>query len=300
MRSNLHGWIHPCILSGKLNHSTVCIQSVYTFNSIAVKVCLTFFSFMSDEEIQSSPERTSARIHHSREADNPTSNPTADAFSLFSKHLDSTLEKQKKEIFKSFQIIVTLPYKLLKKSNKILLLVTKLLRLVTSMFETPLASMKVTLLLITLMMSAVFDRPKPGQFVKERQSHPKTHQRNLQLTNFFVALEKHLKQEAIQMVHKQVIMVKDPVPQTSELGKDHLPKTHATTVVPQDTGRLTVQKANSLTTPAVPNEVLSLIDFNLCLDTYEFENESVQVYNVKGRLYNSLQFWKEKLLLADS
>ncbi|XP_071133592.1 uncharacterized protein [Mytilus edulis] len=58
---------------------------------------------MSDEEIQSSPERSSARIHHRSETDNPTSNPTADAFSLFSKHLDSALEKQKKEIFTVFE-----------------------------------------------------------------------------------------------------------------------------------------------------------------------------------------------------
>ena len=56
---------------------------------------------------------------------------------------------------------------------------------------------------------------------------------------------------------------------------------------------------SGLTTPAVANEVLSLIDFSLCLDTYEYDNELVQVYNVKGRLYISLQFWKEKLLLAE-
>ncbi|XP_076084877.1 uncharacterized protein LOC143055598 [Mytilus galloprovincialis] len=58
---------------------------------------------MSDEEIQSFPERSSARIHHRSEADNPTSNPTADAFSSFSKHLDSALEKQKKDIFTVFE-----------------------------------------------------------------------------------------------------------------------------------------------------------------------------------------------------
>ncbi|CAC5391984.1 unnamed protein product [Mytilus coruscus] len=54
---------------------------------------------MSDEELQNSPERTTSRSHHRSEVDNPTSNPTADAFSLFSKHLDNVLEKQKKEIF---------------------------------------------------------------------------------------------------------------------------------------------------------------------------------------------------------
>ena len=151
MRSNLHGWIHPCIPKRELNHSTVCIQSVYTFNSIAVKVCLTFFYFMSDEEVQSSPECAPARSHYRSEDDNPTSIPTADAFSLFSTG-------------------------------------------------------------------------------------------------------------------------------------------HWSSNCPEISG---------LTTPAVPNEVLSLIDFNLCLDTYEYDNELVQVYNVKGRLYYSLQFWKEKLLLAE-
>lgn len=84
--------------------------------------------------------------------------------------------------------------------------------------------------------------------------------------------------------HKDII-VQDPASQTSDQGKDHLLKTSATTVVQQDTGRLTVpKKITSLTTPAVPKEVLSLIDFNSCLDAHEYENEAVQDYNVKGRL----------------
>ncbi|CAG2235874.1 unnamed protein product [Mytilus edulis] len=39
---------------------------------------------MSDEEVQSSPECAPARSHYRSEDDNPTSIPTADAFSLFS------------------------------------------------------------------------------------------------------------------------------------------------------------------------------------------------------------------------
>lgn len=66
-------------------------------------------------------------------------------------------------------------------------------------------------------------------------------------------------------------------------------------MVLHDTGRLTVQKKNT-----VPNEVLSLIDFDLSLDTYVFENESGHLYNEKDRLYIRLQFWTEKLLLSDS
>ena len=33
---------------------------------------------------------------------------------------------------------------------------------------------------------------------------------------------------------------------------------------------------------------------------YEYENQTVKVHNVKGRLHKNIQFWKEKLLLADS
>ncbi|CAC5412153.1 unnamed protein product [Mytilus coruscus] len=138
---------------------------------------------MSDEEIQSSPERAFARSHHWSEEYSPTNNPTADAFLLFSKHLDNALEKQKKEIFTVFEAKipalnepaskadfkfkfvsnkkqcefndqVSKDIDILKaaissdnrdfalKTNKILLLATKLSRLVTNMVGTPLASMK--------------------------------------------------------------------------------------------------------------------------------------------------------------
>ena len=33
---------------------------------------------------------------------------------------------------------------------------------------------------------------------------------------------------------------------------------------------------------------------------YEYENQTVKVHNVKGRLHKNIQFWKEKLLLAES
>ncbi|CAG2223413.1 unnamed protein product [Mytilus edulis] len=153
------------------------------------------------------------------------------------------------------------------------------------------------------MMSAVYDRPKPGQFVKERQSHPKTHQRKFAADKLFRGFSETPETRSYTNGSQTTPRYNGQrsSPANFEQGKDRLPKTHATTVMPLDTGLLTVQKKpTSLTTPAVPNEVLSLIDFNLCLDRYEYENESVQVYNVKGRLYNSLQFWKEKLLLADS
>jgi hypothetical protein len=33
---------------------------------------------------------------------------------------------------------------------------------------------------------------------------------------------------------------------------------------------------------------------------YINENQTVKVHNVKGRLHKNIQFWKEKLLLAES
>lgn len=66
-----------------------------------------YFSSLFDEEIQSSRERLSARNHHRSEVDIPTSNPTSDVFSLFSKHLYNALEKQKKEIFTVFEVKIS-------------------------------------------------------------------------------------------------------------------------------------------------------------------------------------------------
>jgi hypothetical protein len=48
------------------------------------------------------------------------------------------------------------------------------------------------------------------------------------------------------------------------------------------------------------NEVLPFVDTNYCLETYEYDNEIVIIHNVKGRLKQNINLWKEKLLLADS
>jgi hypothetical protein len=51
------------------------------------------------------------------------------------------------------------------------------------------------------------------------------------------------------------------------------------------------------------NEVLPFINTNYCLETYEYDKEIhcvVVIHNIKGRLKQNINFWKEKLLLADS
>ena len=45
---------------------------------------------------------------------------------------------------------------------------------------------------------------------------------------------------------------------------------------------------------------MPFINTNYCLETYEYNNEIVIIHNVKGRLKQNINFWKEKLLLADS
>jgi hypothetical protein len=70
-------------------------------------------------------------------------------------------------------------------------------------------------------------------------------------------------------------------------------------VVLSDTGPSTVQKKQKEWPPA-QNEVLPFINTNYCLETYEYNNEIVVIHNVKGRLKQNINLWKEKLLLADS
>ena len=83
-------------------------------------------------------------------------------------------------------------------------------------------------------------------------------------------------------------------------GRNQPHKTFATTVVEPDTGLHPVQKKATKETTIVQNEVDSFVDTNLCLNCYEYENETVNVHNVKGRLRKNIHFWKEKLLLAES
>jgi hypothetical protein len=45
---------------------------------------------------------------------------------------------------------------------------------------------------------------------------------------------------------------------------------------------------------------LPFINTKYCLEAYDYEHEIVIIHNVKGRLKQSIHFWKEKLLLADS
>jgi hypothetical protein len=71
-------------------------------------------------------------------------------------------------------------------------------------------------------------------------------------------------------------------------------------VVQPDTGPTFVPKKSTREPSAVLNEVLSSIDNTLCPESYEYENQTVKVHNVKGRLHKNIQFWKEKLLLAES
>ena len=71
-------------------------------------------------------------------------------------------------------------------------------------------------------------------------------------------------------------------------------------MVQLDTGPTIVPKKSTTEPTAVHNEVLSSIDNTLCLESHEYENQAVKVHNVKGRLHKNIQFWKEKLLLADS
>jgi hypothetical protein len=61
-----------------------------------------------------------------------------------------------------------------------------------------------------------------------------------------------------------------------------------------------IPKKSTREPTAVRNEVLSSINNALCLESYEYENQTVKVHNVKGRLHKNIQFWKEKLLLAES
>ena len=71
-------------------------------------------------------------------------------------------------------------------------------------------------------------------------------------------------------------------------------------MVQLDTGPTIVPKKSTREPTAVHNEVISSIDNTLCLESYAYENQTVKVHNVKGRLHKNIQFWKEKLLLADS
>ena len=71
-------------------------------------------------------------------------------------------------------------------------------------------------------------------------------------------------------------------------------------MVQPDTGPTIVPNKSTREQTAVQNELLSSIDNTLCLESYEYENQTVKVHNVKGRLHKNIQFWKEKLLLADS
>ena len=45
---------------------------------------------------------------------------------------------------------------------------------------------------------------------------------------------------------------------------------------------------------------MPFINIKYCLEGYDYEHEIVIIHNVKGRLKQSIIFWKEKLLLADS
>ena len=45
---------------------------------------------------------------------------------------------------------------------------------------------------------------------------------------------------------------------------------------------------------------MPFINTKYCLEAYDYEHERVIIHNVKGRLKQSIHFWKEKLLLGDS
>ena len=153
---------------------------------------------------------------------------------------------------------------------------------------------------MTLTMTAVSDRLKPGQFASAKLPPPRNHPSVLRWTIFFVALATHLRDKTSCQepnLHLDSTTRGRPLsPPPQE--KSQLPKTFVSTVVQLDTGPTIVPKKSTREPTAVHNEVLSSIDNTL--ESYEYENQTVKVHNVKGRLHKNIQFWKEKLLLADS
>ena len=163
-------------------------------------------------------------------------------------------------------------------------------------------NMKGILWLMTLTMTAVSDRLKPGLFTSAKLSPPRNHPNVWRRTSFFVALATHLRDKTSCQepnLHLDSTTRGRPLSPTPQ-EKSQLPKTFASTVVQLDTGPTIVSKKSKREPTAVYTEVLSSFDNTLCLESYEYENQTVQVHNVKGRLHKNIQFWKEKLLLADS
>ena len=171
---------------------------------------------------------------------------------------------------------------------------------------TPSVNMRAILLLTILMTSGDFDKQKQEQFEKERPLFQRNHQKRLPQLDIFVDLANHLSAKT----STQLPIVKplnntletDPAHISHKLEESLTPRTSVTNVVLSDTGSSTVQKKQKKGVPA-QNEVLPFINTNYCLETYEYDNEIhcvVVIHNMKGRLKQNINFWKEKLLLADS
>jgi hypothetical protein len=161
-------------------------------------------------------------------------------------------------------------------------------------------NMKGILCLMTLTMTAVSDRLKPGLFASAKLPPPRNHPNVWRRTRFFVALATHLRDKTSceePNLHLDSTTRGKPLsPPPQE--KSQLPKTFVTTVVQLDTGSTIIPKKSTREPTAVHNVVLSSIDNTLYLESYDYENQTVKVHNVKGRLHKNIQFWKEKTVIG--